>query len=145
MVEVAINIHISLSCRHYKHFIVPDSPDLVLYLQDISYCISTVHMCVYDFTFSPTVHQLTRLMCQNIRVQNRPQPFVVSLQFPLYMVLFSASLDRYIQYSSRQGNKIQVQDIRLRTNASCTVHPVFVSSLGEMSNSQILLTCDKVE
>ena len=40
---------------------------------------------------------------------------------------------------------VQVRDIRLRTNTSCTVHWVFVSSLGGTSSSQILLYCDKVE
>ena len=40
-------------------------------------------------------------------------------------------------------SKIQVWEWRLRTYASCTVHPVFLSSLGR--TSQILLYCDKVE
>ena len=40
---------------------------------------------------------------------------------------------------------IQVWEWRLRTCASCTVHPVFESSLGGTSSSQILLYCDKGE
>ena len=42
-------------------------------------------------------------------------------------------------------SRIQVWEWRLRIYASCTVHPVFVSSLGGTSSSQILLYYDKVE
>ena len=45
--------------------------------------------------------------------------------------------DFFLRYNSVffQGDRIQVRDIQLRTKASCTVHPVFVSSLGETSSS----------
>ena len=41
---------------------------------------TTTHL-VHDYT--RTVHQLTRLMCQNMKVQNQP----LSVQFPFYVDL----------------------------------------------------------
>ena len=82
-------------------------------------------LCCYNARAHRVMSQTQYTNCVSYLI---PRPVFYDLEYTIVL--------------SYQGDRIQVRDIRLRTNASCTA--VFLSSLGRTSSSRILLYCHKV-